>query len=95
MPHIHLNAVSMLFLHTCRRGSDGGSLPRQHTTKTFALNPRTGASKGACGSRMDKNQGYDFQRAGTFDEMSIADFQELWTRLCENDVEYNEMKVSY
>lgn len=24
--------------------------------------------------------------------MSIADFQELWTRLCENDVEYNEMK---
>jgi hypothetical protein len=24
--------------------------------------------------------------------MSIGDFQELWTRLCENDVEYNEMK---
>ncbi len=29
----------------------------------------------------------------TFDDMSMADFQELWIRLCENDVEYNEMKV--
>lgn len=61
---------------------------------TSALNPRTrGGIPSIPAARIDKNQGPDFQRAATFDEMSIADFQELWTRLCENDLEYNEMKV--
>jgi len=67
---------------------------RQLGPTTSALHPRTrGRSFGIPSARIDKNQGSDFLRAATFDEMSISDFQELWTRLCENDLEYNEMKV--
>ena len=33
------------------------------------------------------------KKVATFDQMSMDDFLELWIRLCENDVEYNEMKV--
>jgi len=79
---------------SCRSRARVGLANHRPPTWSLRLLPRPRQSLHAASASEAESSVDEDREKKLFEKMSKSQLEDLYTRLCENDVEYNDMKVS-